>query len=185
VIEKMISAARTIAVECVVEENGSHLHRYTVKGIGMPTSGLVVEQDFHTALSTCHEPTAGFPDRYALEVQQEHAELAETLAGLVRDGLLPELACQVESYPFPTPVARVLAALAEPLPAVGAADRREHEALGYLMRGVAEKLEAEAAKQEEEQTRGIYRARAGALRWEARLSIETAQALHWADEIGI
>jgi hypothetical protein len=182
IISAALLAGRTVSAHCLVEEDGFHQHRYVLDGGPDDGPRLVVEQDFHTADSARNEPTAPTVITwFGQKMLNRHGDLAEALDAFADGARVAEPACRVESYAFPFITARVLAALAEELPATRAADWREHQAAGYLMRLTAAQLDAEAADQGEELPRGIYRARAGALRWQARLSLEIAKTFQMAD----
>jgi hypothetical protein len=182
IISTALLAGRTVSAHCLVEEDGFHQHRYVLDGDPSDAPRLVVEQDFHTADPAHLAPTAPTVITwYGQNRLKEHADLADALDAFADGARVAEVACRVEAYAFPTATARVLAALAEELPAIAAADWREHQAAGYLMRLTAAQLEAEAAEQGEELARGIYRARAGALRWQARLSLEVAKTFQMAE----
>jgi hypothetical protein len=176
---------RTVSAYCLVEEDGHHQHHYVLDGPA-DAPRLVVEHDFHTADSARNEATAPtVTSWYGQSMIRRHDGpngLAEAVEAIADGASVAELTCRVESYAFPFVTARVLAALAESLPASRAANWREHQAAGYLMRLTAAQLEAEAAEQAEELARGIYRARAGALRWQAKVSLEVAKTFRSAEQ---
>jgi hypothetical protein len=176
---QITAPAPTVTASCVVESDGYHMHFYTA---GEGDGHVSIEHDFRTWDSEYTVPAAPCIDAWTggpLRLKSgpkfagAYATVADAVAALVPGAEVPELACKVAGFTFPTPYARAQAA-AQSLRPTPQQAAEIHRQAACALRMAATALEA-AAHHEREETKGIYRARAGELRWQAA-EHETAAA---------
>ena len=167
--------APTVTARCEVESDGYHVHVYEVgEGYGR----VSITHDFRTWDSEHTVPAAPSIDAWAgPKFVDAYASVHEAVAALAPGAEVPALACKVEAFNFRPVYARIMATAQSVRPTPEQAARIDgpfmHRQAACVLRMVATTLEA-AARWEPEGARGVFRASAGHLRWQAAEHVTAA-----------